>query len=116
MPDPRSVSFGAEIVFGYENRPPQSFDELGRRPGQISEAEQKAQRDKEWRTFHAFQGEFARIFGPRRRGRSYEHGMTMDPEEDSPDYHAYHQRLESEFKRSGNRGEPKKRRRRRGRR
>lgn len=92
MPDPRSVTFSTEVLFGYDNKQADGFDEYGRKPWQPSYND-KSQRDKEWETFHAFQGEFARVFGPKRRGRSFE-GMRLDNEEDSPDYHAYHLELE----------------------
>jgi len=49
--------------------------------------------DDDWNTFHCFQGEFARLFGPYRRGRSFGH-MSLDDERDSDDYHRYHLGLE----------------------
>jgi len=96
MPDPRSVTFSSKIIFGYDNERSDLFDEYGRKPWQ-PDYDNKSERDKEWETFHAFQGEFARVFGPKRRGKSFEHGQ-LDNEEDSPDYHAYHLGLEKKFK------------------
>ncbi len=96
MPDPRSVTFSTEITIGYRNDRYDWFDEYGRKPWQ-PEYNDKSEREKEWDTFHAFQGEFARVFGPKRRGVSFEHGQ-LDKAEDSPDYHAYHLALEEKFK------------------
>ena len=96
MPDPRSVSFSSEIIIGYNNNLSDRFDEYGRKPWQSSYNDKK-QHDVEWDTFHAFQGEFARVFGPKRRGQSFEN-CRLDEAEDNPDYHAYHLSLESEFK------------------
>jgi len=96
MPDPRSVTFSSKIIMGYSNNRTDSFDAYGRKPWQPG-YDDKSQHDKEWETFHAFQGEFARLFGRRRRGLSFEFGR-LDEEEDSPDFHAYHLRLEQQYK------------------
>jgi len=96
MPDPRSVTFSTEVLIGYGDNRADSFDEYGRKPWQAGYRD-KSQQENEWDTFQAFTGEFARVFGPRRRGRSFE-VMQLDPEEDSPDYHAYHLELERKFK------------------
>ena len=93
MPDPRSVTFGGEILVGYKGGGAEAFDEYGRRPWHKSYKD-KTLADQEWRTFHAFQGEYARLFGPKRRGISFEFGH--ETEEDSPDFHQYH--LDSETK------------------
>jgi hypothetical protein len=87
MPDPRSVSFGGEILIGYGDGRSDAFDEYGRRPWHGSYRDQKLQ-EREWRSFHAFQGEYARLFGPRRRGICFEFGRQKD--RDSPDFHRYH--------------------------
>ena len=92
MPDPRSVSFSSEILIGYKGGGADAFDEYGRRPWHKS-YQDKEQSEREWRTFHAFQGEYARLFGPRRRGISFEFG-GRDREEDSPEFHKYHLDLE----------------------
>lgn len=96
MPDPRSVTFSSEVIIGYKNKRADSFDEYGRKPWH-SDYKDKQRHDKEWETSLAFQGEFARIFGPKRRGRTCEFG-DLDKEEDSPDFHAYHLSLEEKFK------------------
>ena len=71
MPDPRSVTFSSELIIGYKDQRADRYDEYGRRPWQRGFGD-KEQSDREWKTFHAFKGEFARLFGPKRRGRSYE--------------------------------------------
>lgn len=96
MPDPRSVTFSTEVIIGYDNKRADFFDEYGRKPWEPGYSD-KHQQESEWDTFHAFQGEFARVFGPKRRGRAYEFG-NLDSEEDSPEYHAYHLELERKFK------------------
>jgi hypothetical protein len=96
MPDPRSVTFSPEVVIGYNNGPADIFDSYGRKPW-YPDYDNKKESDIEWNTFHAFQGEFARVFGPRRRGQSFEN-CRLDEAEDNPDYHSYHLSLESEFK------------------
>jgi hypothetical protein len=82
----------SEIIIGYDDKRADAFDEYGRRPWQ-PEFKDKKQHARDWETFHAFQGEFARLFGPKRRGRSFE-AHRLDNEEDSADYHAYHLKLE----------------------
>lgn len=92
MPDPRSVTFSSEIIIGYQDKRADFFDAYGRKPWQ-SDYDSEAQRNEEWETFHAFQGEFARRFGPRRRGLCFEF-HKLDDEQDSEDYHKYHLSLE----------------------
>jgi hypothetical protein len=96
MPDPRSVQFSTEIRYGFNDGTADGFDEYGHKPWH-AEYGNKERELKEWGTFHAFKGEYARIFGPRRRGRTYAFN-SLDNEEDSPDYHAYHLSLEAKFK------------------
>lgn len=96
MPDPRSVSFSAETIIGYTDERADFFDAYGRKPWH-QDYDDKAQHDREWETFHAFKGEFARLFGPRRRGVSYELGRA-EHTEDSEDFHQYHLRLEQKYK------------------
>lgn len=71
----------------------EAFDEYGRRPWHKSYRDQELHK-REWRTFHAFQGEYARLFRPRRRGMCFEFGH--EGEEDSADFHQYHLKLEKE--------------------
>jgi hypothetical protein len=96
MPDPRSVAFSGEIIIGYKNNRADSFDAYGRKPWQ-TDYDDKAQHDREWETFHAFQGEFARRFGAKRRGLSFEFSK-LDDEQDSNDFHKYHLSLEHKHK------------------
>jgi hypothetical protein len=101
MPDPRSVDFTTEVVIGYKDKTAESFDEYGRRPGQ-RDFRDKARRGREHDTHLAFRGEYARVFGPRRRGQGWEHGRErLEDSEDSPDYHKYHLSLEGKFKPPG---------------
>lgn len=97
MPDPRSVTFSSEVIIGYQNNRADIFDEYGRRPAERSFSN-KEQSKKEWETFLAFQGEYARKFGPRRRGRCFDMRESLSNEEDKPDYHAHHVSLESKHK------------------
>ncbi len=90
MPDPRSIAFAGEYIFGYKNKPSIAFDEFGRQPG---DPEYSSEETRNFDKFQRFQGEFARKFGPRRRGRSFDHG-DLGSEEDDEDYHKYHLSLE----------------------
>jgi|SRR5579862_162059 len=92
MPDPRSVSFSSEMLIGYEGGASDAFDEYGRRPWHQDYSD-KTRHDREWRTFHRFQGEYARLFGPKRRGIGFDFG-GRERNEDSPEFHQYH--LDSE--------------------
>lgn len=87
FPDPRSMSYGGEIIMGWDDGRSVAWDEYGRRPGQPG-YRRKGVDEREWNSFHAFKGEFARVFGPKRRGSGYELGEKVD--EDSDDYHKYH--------------------------
>lgn len=95
MPDPRSVTFSGEVIIGYKDGPADIYDEYGLRPEQKGYKD-KARADSEWRTFHCFQGEFARLYGPYRRGRAFSF-TTLDPERDDDDYHQHHLSLEEKF-------------------
>jgi hypothetical protein len=95
MPDPRSVPFSSEVIIGYDDKSAESFDAYGRRFGQKG-YDEKSRHDFEWETFHAFQGEFARRFGRKRRGLAFQFGKLE--EEDSEDYHRYHLSLEQKHK------------------
>lgn len=96
MPDPRSVTFSTEIVIGYDNKTSEAFDEYGRKPWYTDYKEQK-RHENEWNTFHEFQGEYARLNGPKRKGNAYNFS-EKDQSEDSADYHAYHLSLEQKLK------------------
>ena len=87
MPDPRSVTFSREIVIGYDNKRADAYDKYQSKPWH-SDYKNEAQADREWKSFHRFRGEFARLFGPRRRGRSFEM-HRLDNEEDDAECRAY---------------------------
>lgn len=85
MPDPRGLHHGGEIYIGYKDGSSSGFDEFGRRPWQQGfgmESPPPASADALLR----FKGEFARLFGPRRRGRSFD-VRGLEPETDSEDVH-----------------------------
>lgn len=96
MPDPRDVSFGDELIIGYRSGGSVMFDEYGRQPGQ-PRYNDKERRKYEHDTHLAFQGEFARVFGPQRRGTSYQFGRKHE-NIDTPDFHKYHLSLEQKYK------------------
>jgi len=107
MPDPRSMSFPSDVYIGYESGRSEAFDEYGRRPWDADYSD-KAHRNQEWITLQAFKGEFARVFGPKRRGSSFELGSLA--EEDSPSYHKSLLRSEGYYKSRLPRSRVKKRR------
>jgi hypothetical protein len=93
MPDPRSVRFTREIIMGFKDGSATAFDEYGRRPWEADYKQPTKEGPNEWYTFHRFQGEFARLFGRKRRGRA-SHGTGLDREEDGEEFHNYHLSLE----------------------
>jgi hypothetical protein len=93
MPDPRPISMGGETFIGYGDGTAAAFDEYGRRPWQ-REYSQESRTMSEFDSLQKFQGEFARLFGPYRRGRTFQ-GLRVDPECDSDDFHKYHLGLET---------------------
>ncbi len=96
MPDPRGVRFGGEIVIRYRDGRATSFDAYGRRPWQPG-YNREFESQSEFSSLQRFQGEFARLYGPRRRGRSFAF-MQLDPETDDEDFHRYHLGLEEKYK------------------
>lgn len=93
MPDPRSVGFGGETIIGYKGGHSDAFDEYGYKPRQKNFSD-RSRREQEWETFLAFQGEYARLYGPNRRGISYQLGRLTRGVDDE-DFHKYHLELES---------------------
>ncbi len=94
MPDPRSMTYSGGIIFGNNNGTSAAYDEYGRRPGQEGFRGFDDTKPKDdWEPFHQFQGQFARLFGPYRRGLSH-HGPNIDDERDSDEY--YQRLLDSE--------------------
>ena len=89
------MNFSDEFFVGYNSGRSEAYDEYGRRPWH-EDYRDRAQHDREWDTFHYFQGKYARLFGPKRRGLGFDHG-GRDRSEDPPDYHAYHLSLEKKI-------------------
>lgn len=97
MPDPRSVDFTSEIVFGYSDGRGTAFDEYGRRPWQEGYGDHA--NENEFNTLYQFKGDFAEKFGPTRRGRAF--NMTdLDLEIDTDNMHQYHLSLSKKNRRS----------------
>jgi hypothetical protein len=98
MPDPRSVRFTGHIIFGGgPGGRSSAWDEYGFRPAENGFSSQ-VRSDEEWQTFHRFKGEFARLFGPARRGRAF-NVPRLDPACDSDDVHAQNLRYETDYRR-----------------
>lgn len=97
MPDPRAVDFSGEIMIGYSDGRSTAFDPYGRRPWQPGFGREGKSMD-EFETLHQFKGEFARLYGPYRRGRSFNHAH-FDNERDDDEYHQYHLSLEKRHRR-----------------
>ncbi len=97
MPDPRGVDFSGEIVIGYRSGRSTAFDPYGRRPWQPGFGRESKNMD-EFETLYRFKGEFARRYGPYRRGRAFNHGH-FDDEFDDDEFHQYHLSLEKKRKR-----------------
>lgn len=95
MPDPRGVTYTSGIFFGNKNGTGSAFDEYGRRPGEAGYRIDRDGADADWDTSHQFQGEFARLFGPYRRGRAFNY-VNLDNERDTDEFHKYHLSLESD--------------------
>lgn len=96
MPDPRSVIFSGEIIIGYKDKRSDVFDEYGRKPWQKGFKDEELA-DRERNTSLRFQGEFARLYGPERRGRTFQFD-SLDNERDDDEYHTYHLGLEKKFR------------------
>ncbi|MCK9360670.1 DUF4238 domain-containing protein [Patescibacteria group bacterium] len=92
MPDPRSIHLGGEVFIGHRDGGVSHFDAYGRRPWQ-SDYGKEGKGLGEAGTLNRFQGEFARMFGPSRRGRAFQF-MSLDNERDSDEFHQYHLGLE----------------------
>lgn len=107
MPDPRSVQFTTEIIVSCADHRAIGFDEYGRIPLNKDDKNIKQQRSVEWETFQAFQGQFARMFGAKRRGVTCDHA-THEKYEDSPEFHAYHLTLEQKYSKYPNQIKKKK--------
>lgn len=90
MPDPRSIHWGGTIMWGNNDGTGGAMDEYGRQPWE-SDFEEKATQEREYKTLPWFQGEFAAMVGPFRRGRSDPTSMNkIESERDSDEHHQYH--------------------------
>ena len=92
MPDPRPVNLGGGIVIGYRDGTADWFDAYGRKPWQ-PEYGKEGKNHEEFDSLYRFKGEFARLYGPYRRGRTFE-AMSLDKERDDDEFHQYHLSLE----------------------
>ena len=82
-----------QIIIGNKDGTSAAFDEYGRTPRQKEFNGFDSGVGKDWHTFHRFQGEFARLFGPYRRGRACG-CMHLDNERDDDEFHSYHLSLD----------------------
>jgi hypothetical protein len=88
MPDPRPIHWGGTIMWGGGPGGSGAMDEYGRLPGD-PDFEVETNKGTEHQTLPWFQGEFAKLFGPYRRGRSMQ-ALQIDNELDSDEFHKYH--------------------------
>jgi hypothetical protein len=98
MPDPRAVHLGGEILWGNKDGTGGAMDEYGRRPWELDYGKE-GKTFEEASSLYRFQGEFARLFGPYRRGRTFD-AMHLDDERDDDEFHQYHLDLETKYKAS----------------
>ncbi len=97
MPDPRAVHLGGEIVWGNRDGTGGAIDEYGRRPWE-KDYGKEGKTLEEGPTLYRFKGEFARLFGPHRRGRTFQ-VMSLEKEKDDDEFHQYHLGLEKKPRR-----------------
>ncbi len=71
MPDPRSLHPGAEIIMGYAGGRTEAMDTFGRLPGDRRFGHE-ARNAEEIYSHRRWCGEFERLFGPARRGLSWD--------------------------------------------
>jgi hypothetical protein len=88
MPDPRSVNIGGTVMWGSASGKTGALGEYGREPWD-EDFEKESKAHAESRTLYRFQGEFAKKFGPYRRGRCIDVGR-FDDEKDSETMHEYY--------------------------
>lgn len=97
MPDPRPVHTGGTIMWGGGKGPGGMVDEYGRTPSMPGFGQESRDR-KEFATLQKFKGEFAMLFGRKRRGLTFDFAR-LDPEEDTEDFHEYHLQLFEKYRR-----------------
>jgi hypothetical protein len=88
MPDPRAIHWGGEILIGHRDGTASAFDEYGRRPWDPNYSKE-TKTGSEHDSLQWFQGEFAKLFGPYRRGRCMQ-ALKIEDERDSDEFHQYH--------------------------
>ncbi len=88
MPDPRPVHLGGGVFWGNDKGALGAMDEYGRQPGQ-KDCGLEDRSLSESKSLYKFKGEFAKLFGPKRRGRSF-NVINIDDEVDSAEMHQYH--------------------------
>ncbi len=93
MPDPRSVAYGGPMIIGYKDGSTSVYDEYGRRPWAEGYTWRNDNIEKDFNTFLRFKGEYARLYGPRRKGRAF-NAAHFDDECDNEEMHKYHLNLE----------------------
>lgn len=96
MPDPRPIHWGGEIFWGNHNGGGGAMDEYGRSPWD-PDYSKETRSGSEHESLSRFKGEFARLFGPYRRGRSFP-VMEIEKERDSDEYHQHLLDLEKRIK------------------
>jgi hypothetical protein len=106
MPDPRTMHYSGETIMSFADGRSIAIDSFGRRPGDQGYSGGRSGIGPDWNSFHRFQGEFSRLFGQERRGRSFR-GIQLDLARLSDDY--FHSLLNGEerFKRLLSGGEPR---------
>lgn len=90
MPDPRGVVYESETIIGKKDGTYDAFDEYGRKPWEPGYSGHDQPGQDDFSTLERFKGDFAYIFGPKRRGRSASFGGDLDEAEDGEEYHRYH--------------------------
>lgn len=88
MPDPRSVHLGGEIFWGNADGTGGAMDAYGRRPWE-KDYNKESDSQEEADTLYRFKGEFARRYGPYRRGRTFQ-TLRLEDEQDGDSLHQYH--------------------------
>lgn len=71
MPDPRSMKFTTSLSAVFSDGSQSVFDGYGRRPWEPG-FQGRGVDTNEWKTFHTFQKEYERLFGPLRRGVTFD--------------------------------------------
>ena len=89
MPDPRSANYGGEVYAGYKDGSGFAVDAYGRKPGDPKFGKDDLPTDLSTSPLYRFKGDFARKFGPNRRGVTLSAG-TVEDEVDNDGLHEYH--------------------------